>query len=71
MSSPINEKVGAWLLVSGNTRADLADAIGISRPALANRLDGTAKWNWDEVITLAGLLGTSLNELAGIREGGQ
>lgn len=69
MSNPINEKVGAWLLDADHTRAGLAEAIGISRPALANRLDGSAKWNWDEIVTLANVLGTTLNELAGIEEG--
>lgn len=66
MNDRINEKVGAWLLIDGNTRAILADAIGITRPTLNNRLDGTAKWSWDEVVRLSRYLGCSLNELAGI-----
>ena len=66
MNERINEKVGAWLLIDGNTRAILADAIGISRPTLGNRLDGSAKWSWEEVVRLAELIGCSLNELAGL-----
>ena len=64
--SRINQRVGEWLLVSGNTRAILADAIGITRPTLNNRLDGTTKWTWDEVTRLSSFLGVSLNELAGV-----
>ena len=67
--SRINQRIGEWLLVSGNTRAILADAIGITRPTLANRLDGTAQWNWEEVVRLSQYLGVSLNELAGVQAG--
>lgn len=66
MDSLINEKVGAWLLVSGNNREKLADEIGISRPTLASRLSGKSKWNWDEVVKLAKLVGCTLDEMAGL-----
>lgn len=69
MGNPINEKVGAWLLVTGNNQNKLADAIGITQPTLASRLDGTSKWKWDEVLALADLFDVSLNDLAGKREG--
>ena len=65
----INEKVGAWLLQEGNTRAKLADAIGITRPTLNARLDGSAQWRFCEVVALADVLGVSLNALAGITDG--
>ena len=68
MNRVINEKLGAWLLVSGNTREKLADEIGITRPTLNGRLDGKSKWMWDEVVEVARITGCSLNELAGIRE---
>lgn len=67
--SRINEKVGAWLLSSGNTREKLADAVGITRPTLASRLDGTTQWRFFEVVKLAEVLGASLNDLAGITDG--
>lgn len=66
MADKINEKLGAWLLKEGNTREALASAIGISRPALQNRLNGTSKWFWVEVIAVAKLTGSDLNELAGL-----
>lgn len=66
MTQIINEKLGAWLLINGNTRDKLADEIGITRPTLASRLKGESKWNWDEVIQVARITDTSLNELAGM-----
>ena len=66
MNEIINEKVGAWLLEDGNTRTRLAREVGISRPALNNRLNGRAKWNWDEVIEVARVTGCTLDELAGL-----
>ena len=66
MGNPINEKVGAWLLVDGNTRSSLAEALGISRQSLGSRLDGSAKWGWEEVVKLAEILGTDVNALAGM-----
>lgn len=66
MTDQINEKIGAWLLKEGNSRSLLAEELGISRPALLNRLNGSSKWNWDEVLRLSQLLGCSLNELAGV-----
>ena len=52
--------------VNGNTREKLADEIGITRPTLASRLKGDSKWCWDEVIQVARITDTSLNELAGM-----
>lgn len=66
MNKIINEKLGAWLLKSGNTREKLAEEIGITRPTLSGRLDGKSKWQFDEVVKVAQLTGCSLNELAGI-----
>lgn len=65
MNRFINEKLGAWLLESGNTRDKLAAEIGISRPTLNGRLDGKSRWQWDEVIEVARIVGCSLDELAG------
>lgn len=62
----INEKLGAWLIEDGHTREMLAQEIGITRPTLSGRLNGDSKWNWDEVIEIARLTDSTLNELAGI-----
>jgi len=65
MENKINEKVGAWLLVNGNTQEMLAQKIGITRPTLASRLKGESKWTWDEVVQIAQITDCSLNYLAG------
>ncbi len=62
----INEELGAWLLIKGNTRDKLAEELGMSRPTLRNRINGTAKWEWEEVVKISALTGCSLNELAEI-----
>ena len=66
MYQVINEKLGAWLLISGNNREKLAYEIGITRPTLASRLNGESMWRWDEVIRISQLTGATMNELAGI-----
>ncbi len=61
----INEKLGAWLLSDKhNTRDKLAKELGMTRPTLQNRLNGTSKWEWEEVIKVSKLTGCTLNELA-------
>lgn len=58
----IAEKVGAWLLTSGNTKQLLADKLGISVGTLNNRLSGEFEWSWNEVCTLAEIIGCSLSD---------
>lgn len=58
----INEKVGV-LLLGGMTRNQLAEELGMTRPTLANRINGTAKWEWEEVVKLSVLAGCTLDEL--------
>ena len=62
----INEKLGAWLLQDGHTRDQLAQELGMTRPTLANRLNGTSKWEWEEVVKISRLVNCSLDSLAGI-----
>lgn len=62
----INEKLGAWLLVNGNTREKLSEELGMTRPTLASRLNGTSKWEWEEVINVSRLTSCSLDWLAGV-----
>ena len=66
MTQIINEKLGAWLLMTGNSREKLADEIGITKPTLASRLSGNSGWKWEEVVKVSQITGTSLNELAGM-----
>ena len=60
----INEKLGAWLLEDGHTRDLLAQELGMTRPTLANRLNGKSRWEWDEVIRVSKLVDCTLNDLA-------
>lgn len=66
MSQQINEKIGAYILESGSSREELADKIGITRPTLRSRLNGETDWRWGEVIKIAEITNSTMNELAGI-----
>lgn len=68
MNNTINEKLGAWLLVDGNTKNQLAAILGISRPSLNSKLAGKTPWKWDEVVTIARLTSCTLDELAGLND---
>lgn len=56
------EKVGAWLLVAGNTKQLLAKQLGMSTGTLNNRLSGENEWTWNEVCRLADVLGCNLSD---------
>ena len=59
----INEKIGAWLLIEGNTKLQLASALGISTVTLNKKLSGETEWLWSQVCTIADLIGCSLSDL--------
>lgn len=59
----LNEKIGAWLLIPGHTKHELASLLGISHQTLNNRLDGTYDWQWSEIGTLAALLECPIESL--------
>ena len=58
----INEKVGG-LLLGGMSRDNIAKELGMSRRTLTNRINGTAKWEFEEVLRLSRLVGCSLDDL--------
>ena len=58
----IAEKVGAWLLKTGNTKARLAKELGMSAATLNNRLSGETEWTWKEVCDLANVLSCKLSD---------
>lgn len=64
MTQRINEKLGAWLIVNNESRENLAQRIGISKPTLNKRISGESEWKWSEVIAISQLTGTPLDELA-------
>lgn len=66
MNARFNEKLGAWLLKKENTKTELAKRLGISRPTLDNRINGTSKWTWEEAVLVAEITGCTLDDLAGV-----
>ena len=64
MQQKINEKLGAWFL-AGNSKSTLADELGITYETLRNKINGSTKWYFSEVVTIAKLTGSTLDELAG------
>ncbi len=63
MFTKINSVIGAWLLVKGNKKEQLAAVIGISVATLNNRLDGSCPWLFDEVCRVADFFGCSIEDL--------
>ena len=59
----INEKIGAWLLIDGNTKQKLADELNISTVTLNKKLSGETEWLWPQVCIIADLTGCSLSDL--------
>lgn len=47
------------------SRSALAEATGISRPSLANKLDGKVSFTYDEVIRVIETLGIAWEDLLG------
>ena len=60
--SRINEIVGAFLLKKEHTKEQLADAAGISVPALNDRLNGESLWKWDEVCRISDFLDRPISD---------
>lgn len=58
----VAEKVGAWLLISENTKAKLANDLGMSVGTLNNRLSGETEWSWKEVCDLAEIIDCKLSD---------
>ena len=63
MQQKINEKLGAWFL-AGNSKSTLAEQLGITSQTLNNKINGSTKWYFSEVVTIAKLTGCTLDELA-------
>lgn len=58
----IAERVGSWLIKSGNTKVKLAELLGMSVGTLNNRLSGETEWSWKEVCHLANILNCNLSD---------
>lgn len=58
----INEKLGAWLLIEGNTKSKLASALGISTVTINKKLSGETEWVWSQVCAIADLVGCTVDD---------
>ena len=54
----VSQHVRASLAISRDTQANLADAMGLSQPAISRRLDGTICWDVEELVAIADYFGT-------------
>ena len=58
----ITEKVGGWLQKSGNTKKKMAAELGITPDSLTNKLAGETPWLWNEVRTIALIIGCKVSD---------
>ena len=58
----ITEKVGGWLQKSGNTKKKMAAELGITPDSLTNKLPGETPWLWNEVRTIALIIGCKVSD---------
>lgn len=63
MSTAISEKVGAWLLKPGNSKAKMAEEMGITVGSLRNKLNGHTPWMWEEICAISDLTGCTTDDL--------
>ena len=58
----ITEKVGGWLQKSGNTKKKMAAELGITPDSLTNKLTRETPWLWNEVRTIALIIGCKVSD---------
>ena len=58
----ITEKVGGRLQKSGNTKKKMAAELGITPDSLTNKLTGETPWLWNEVRTIALIIGCKVSD---------
>lgn len=61
----LTEKVSSWCNLSGHSKTEVANALGIAPNTLTSRLAGKTDWTWSEACKLSALMDTPLDELAG------
>lgn len=59
------DQISTRLRLSGVTHETLAQALGMSRPAISDRMRGRTRWTLLEAIEIARLMGITLDALAG------
>lgn len=64
----LQEKVGQYVEANGTTMSSVADALGISRSSLFNKLRGSNEFSLSEAFNLSRMLGLSLDDLYELTE---
>lgn len=59
----IKERLGAYLAGSGSTKANVAEALGVSTTTLNAKLRGESEWTLAQGFALADLMGCSVDDL--------
>lgn len=67
-SMNLQEKVGQYVEANGTTMSSVADALGISRSSLFNKLRGSNEFSLSEAFNLSRMLGLSLDDLYELTE---
>lgn len=62
----IHERIHAWVREDGSLPY-LAGKLGMTQRELNFRLSGIREWTWDEVLSLARIIGCTPNDLAGTK----
>lgn len=61
----LTAKAAEWLAIPNNTKKELCELMGITKPTLDKRLTNRSKWTFSDAIVIATLTGSTLEELAG------
>ncbi|WP_302152567.1 helix-turn-helix transcriptional regulator [uncultured Enorma sp.] len=64
----LQEKVGQYIEANETTMSAVAEALGISRSSLFNKLRGSNEFSLSEAFGLSRMLGLSLDELYRLTE---
>lgn len=64
----LQEKVGQYIEANETTMSAVAEALGISRSSLFNKLRGSYEFSLSEAFGLSRMLGLSLDELYRLTE---
>lgn len=62
----INEVISEWIKRDGSLLT-LANRLNMPTAQVSLKLSGLKSWTWDEVVTVAKVIGSTPNELAGIK----
>lgn len=59
----IRERIALYTVRTGKTKAEIADALGMTRQTLHSKLTGETDFKLGEAEKLAGILGCTVDEL--------